>query len=520
MLTLAGLISKILGAIYRVPLQNLTGDVGFYLYQQVYPFIAFVMIVALYGFPAAIAKLTAEAIYDEKRLTFRTFFTPIFSILFVVSMICSFAFYFGAPTLAKLAGDARLTSSYRLFSSLFLFVPFISLLRGFFQGKGKMQYVALSQVTDQVVRVSFIVAIAYFVYIGVFPLERISDYSMLASLFGMICAIFLLVVLFRSELTYSKIKSNPRKIPWRTYIKTVVTYGIVASSIHFILIWMQLGDVISLVTRLQAYGYSFTTATELKGILDRGYPLIQFAIVFGSSFALALIPNFVIEKQGDNITKLTRTTQEAVMICTYIATAATLGLIILLPEVNMLLFKTNVEPLSLRLLMLTIIFASYSIIVGTLLQNSGYVFTTAIFIFGAFLCKIAFNYSLVPVLGTSGASLATVLSLFMLAVVVTYSLKRILRGANLFQLVKWRPFLLATLCMSIYLLLIKIVVVQLISLESRLFLLGIVSFYIASGAFIYIIVMLRYRALSSEQLQYFPFATKLVEFERKIRKST
>src|SRR5699024_9933332 len=136
-------------------------------------------------------------------------------------------------------------------------------------------------------------------------------------------------------------KSNPRKIPWRTYIKTVVTYGIVASSIHFILIWMQLGDVISLVTRLQAYGYSFTTATELKGILDRGYPLIQFAIVFGSSFALALIPNFVIEKQGDNITKLTRTTQEAVMICTYIATAATLGLIILLPEVNMLLFKTN-----------------------------------------------------------------------------------------------------------------------------------------------------------------------------------
>src|SRR5699024_9236470 len=124
--------------------------------------------------------------------------------------------------------------------------------------------------------------------------------------------------------------------------------------------------------------------TELKGILDRGYPLIQFAIVFGSSFALALIPNFVIEKQGDNITKLTRTTQEAVMICTYIATAATLGLIILLPEVNMLLFKTNVEPLSLRLLMLTIIFASYSIIVGTLLQNSGYVFTTAIFIFGAF----------------------------------------------------------------------------------------------------------------------------------------
>lgn len=38
-LTIAGLLSKILSAVYRVPFQNIVGDTGFYIYQQVYPFL-------------------------------------------------------------------------------------------------------------------------------------------------------------------------------------------------------------------------------------------------------------------------------------------------------------------------------------------------------------------------------------------------------------------------------------------------------------------------------------------------
>ena len=34
-LTIASFIAKILSAVYRVPFQNLVGDEGFYVYQQV-----------------------------------------------------------------------------------------------------------------------------------------------------------------------------------------------------------------------------------------------------------------------------------------------------------------------------------------------------------------------------------------------------------------------------------------------------------------------------------------------------
>src|SRR5690625_6708399 len=60
LLTYASLLSKVLSALYRIPLQNLAGDVGFYTYQQIYPFLGMAMILALYGFPAAVSRFIAS----------------------------------------------------------------------------------------------------------------------------------------------------------------------------------------------------------------------------------------------------------------------------------------------------------------------------------------------------------------------------------------------------------------------------------------------------------------------------
>ena len=59
-LTIAAFIAKILSAVYRVPLQNLVGDEGFYVYQQVYPLYGIAMTLALTGLPQFIAKYVAE----------------------------------------------------------------------------------------------------------------------------------------------------------------------------------------------------------------------------------------------------------------------------------------------------------------------------------------------------------------------------------------------------------------------------------------------------------------------------
>lgn len=59
-LAITSLIVKILSAVYRIPFQNMVGNIGFYIYQQVYPFYGIGMTFALTGFPAFISKKVAQ----------------------------------------------------------------------------------------------------------------------------------------------------------------------------------------------------------------------------------------------------------------------------------------------------------------------------------------------------------------------------------------------------------------------------------------------------------------------------
>lgn len=65
-LGIAGLIVKVLGAFYRIPLSNMIGSEGMGYYQTAYPLYTLLVAISTSGFPTAIAKIVAEkrALYD------------------------------------------------------------------------------------------------------------------------------------------------------------------------------------------------------------------------------------------------------------------------------------------------------------------------------------------------------------------------------------------------------------------------------------------------------------------------
>lgn len=73
-LTIASFVIKVLSAFYRIPYQNIAGDVGFYIYQQIYPFYGFCLILATYGFPIIISKMVAERLERGKNKKQRKLF--------------------------------------------------------------------------------------------------------------------------------------------------------------------------------------------------------------------------------------------------------------------------------------------------------------------------------------------------------------------------------------------------------------------------------------------------------------
>ena len=151
LLSLAAFISKILSAVYRVPFQNMVGNTGFYVYQQVYPIYGIGMTFALSGFPVFLSKMIAETPDSGTR---RMILKRSLVILGVFGFILFMGIYGFSGRLALLMGDPELKPILQSVSWMFLWMPILATLRGYFQGNYRMEPTAISQVSEQLVRAS------------------------------------------------------------------------------------------------------------------------------------------------------------------------------------------------------------------------------------------------------------------------------------------------------------------------------------------------------------------------------
>jgi PST family polysaccharide transporter len=279
-LTIAAFVTKLFSALYRIPYQNIVGDVGFYIYQQVYPIYGIAMSLSLYGYPIVISKLIAERIAVRDR-------TGIASVLQVsLLFLCSlglFIFtvlYIGAAQLAIWMGDGKLAPSIRLLSISFLLFPFVALLRGYFQGHNKMVPTAVSQVGEQFVRVSGILFLSYWFIKSGYDVYTCGTAAMAGTLAGGLTALLLLTAFWIRRENRGRIHIKTNHAEARRIISYLFIKGIIICVTNMVLTLIPLVDSFLLLSLLgQQGGESMEHAKLLKGIYDRGQPLIQLGTV-------------------------------------------------------------------------------------------------------------------------------------------------------------------------------------------------------------------------------------------------
>lgn len=500
-LTLAGLISKFLSAMYRIPLQNLTGDYGYYIYQQIYPIIGIALVLALYGIPSAVSKLTVEV--DGGGRSFKTFKLPLFLLTSIFTFSLGLLLYLLAPTFALISGSDQLIKGYRLAALIFFIIPFVAVYRGYYQGLNQMKPTAYSQISEQLVRVAIIIIAAYLFSIGQIELHEIAEYASLAGILGSLLALF--VLMKQKDSTQSKKEDQP--VAWGYFLRTLIIFGLLASLNHMMLLLLQLIDLLTLRHGLMLSGMSLDDAMQAKGIFDRSHPLIQFGAVLGSSFALALVPELSKKKR-----KKHSVIKEALALSSYLAFGATLGLIVLFPKINLLLFKSTEASFVLQIMMLTVLLASLSITIQTVLQGMGYLKYVALNIMLMLVSKTVLNLSLIKHLGLLGNALATVISLLFLLLLSYRQLKNKTNytaglGVNKGSLMR------ALLSMLIFLLLAEFIFGKLV-VGNRFILLIYISLVVAGGALIYFFTLLRRGAFTQRQINALPFSSKIKMLSR------
>ncbi|MFD0698911.1 oligosaccharide flippase family protein [Paenibacillus sp. GCM10027628] len=158
-LGVAAVLSKLLGTLQKIPLQNVAGDTAFGLYNAVYPLYILILFAATAGFPVAVSKFIAERdVLGDDRGARRIVYVSI-TILMGTGIVLFLFLYFGAGEIAKWIGIGRTERAIRSVSFALLLSPVLAVLRGYFQGYQNMVPTAVSQVIEQLIRVITMVAL-------------------------------------------------------------------------------------------------------------------------------------------------------------------------------------------------------------------------------------------------------------------------------------------------------------------------------------------------------------------------
>ncbi|MFC0270130.1 stage V sporulation protein B [Metabacillus herbersteinensis] len=195
-LILAGLITRVLGFINRIVVVKFIGAEGVGLYMMAVPTLVLVITITQLGLPVAISKLVAEAEAQGDQRKIKKIFVVSLSITGTLSLLFTPAMIFLAPILSStLLTDPRTYWPLLAIAPVVPIIAISSVIRGYFQGKQNMQPAAISQVLEQVVRISLVALLtSLFLPYGI---EYAAAGAMISAVIGELISLIYLITMFK-----------------------------------------------------------------------------------------------------------------------------------------------------------------------------------------------------------------------------------------------------------------------------------------------------------------------------------
>lgn len=166
-LAVAGIISRIIGFIYRVPLQNTIGDAGMGYYAAAFQIYSIMLIISSYSLPVAVSKLVAARVAKGQYRNAKKFLHGAMFFAILTGGATCLVTFFGADQLAgNMMSMPKSAIALRVLAPTLLIVAIMGVIRGYFQGLGTMMPTAVSQLVEQIINaiISVIAGIYLFEY--------------------------------------------------------------------------------------------------------------------------------------------------------------------------------------------------------------------------------------------------------------------------------------------------------------------------------------------------------------------
>jgi O-antigen/teichoic acid export membrane protein len=421
----AALVSKLIGTLQKIPLQNIAGDEVFGLYSAVYALAIMWMTLAVSGIPTAVSVLVAEKEAMGDKFGARRVAKWSFGLLCITGLLAFGVLQAGAPWFADLLGAPAAAQAVRASSYALLVAPATAVLRGYWQGRMHMGRPAVSQIAEQTARVVFmLILLVVSVRVG-WNAPQTTAWLHGGLTAGGIAGLAVMLwprrrrVLWVPTLKEKRDASGMRETLGASrivqlpetgarLIRRIAGVALPVAAAALVVPLFGLIDAFTIPRLLQQDGASVSGSLAQFGLYNRGIALLQLVLMAASGVAAAIVPAMARERlQGDDAGSVERVAL-ALRMAWWIGGAAAIGLAILAAPIDIALYADDAGSRTMVWLAPAVLFGTVQAVSGGLLQGRGDLRAPAVNLASAAIFKMALNVLLVPAYGISGAAFGMV----------------------------------------------------------------------------------------------------------------
>ena len=512
LLAMATAIVKIIGAIYKIPLNAIIGKQGFSYYSTAYEIYNVLLMISTAGLPVAMSRMISQANSLGHNNRIRRIYKTSRTIFLSLGIAGSLLMTLFCRQLAQFQNQPDAWAAIGALGPCVLLICIMSTFRGFFQGHGNMLPTSVSQVLEAIVKliVGMLAALVLLKATGSVSLAA-GGAILGVTVSCLVSSVYLFSKFRRSFEALAPSAETPESGAETAKRLLAIAIPITIGSAGLQVLTMletkiYMGQLLSL-------GFTQLEADSMKGIYNMSQTIYNMPCAFITPITISIIPAItshltLLDHQGAKATE-----ESAARVTGLICMPCAFGLATLAGPVTSLLGGYTGADLVLstqlmRIMGFNIIFNAVVLLTNAMMQAHGRAVVPVVHMFIAGVLRLIVVYILTgnPNIGIVGTPIGAMLCFLCIALLNVLAMRRILTDPPAILRNLLRPFAAAAI-MGVFVY-GALFLLQSIGITSRLILCGLP---IAVGVVVYVVMVVLLKAITRSDCLLLPKGEKIAK---------
>ncbi len=399
-LTITGLITRVIGFIYKIYLSNIFDGETLGIYQLIFPIYGICFTIYAAGIQPAMSQMIAGK--KDNPAYIRVIVKKACLISLLISMILSFSVYIFSDQIAiYMLGTIDCTLYLKILSFSFPFCSMAACISGFYYGLSETKVPALTQLIEQIIKVIYVYIIIAVFGNGNQTLTCIAAVSGIAfgELISMLYSIINIKLYYKNNLIISK--ANIQTIDNHAILSRFLKLSIPLTGNRLVIALLHGVETIMIPTMLKISGMSQNEALSTYGVLTgMALPFILFPQTITNSLSVLLLP--AISEVGDDSKKISRLSNICIGFSMLFGVFSTIVFYFWGSELGGYVFKNDDIGRYIEIISFLCPFLFTATTLSSIINGLGYTHITFFTTVAGLFIRIILTIKLVPTQGVSG----------------------------------------------------------------------------------------------------------------------